>query len=57
MQATWNIDETGVNVTDSLTACDFHKINNSTKQPICKEPGKTEIMKWLQLVSTDRLAP
>ena len=52
-----NIAETVVNFTDSLTACDIYRINNSTKQPIRNEPGKTEITAWLQLVSTNLLGP
>ena len=53
MLAARNTAETGVNFTDLLTTCDIHKINNRTKPPIRKEPGKTEITGRLQLVSTD----
>ena len=57
MQAVRNIAETGVNSTDSLTACDIYKINNGTKQLIRNKPGKTELTRQLQLVSTDILGP
>ena len=57
MQVARNIAETGVNFTDSLTACDIFKINQGTKQPICNKPGKSEITEWLQLVSIDFLGP
>ena len=53
MQATRNIAETGVNFNYSPIVCDIYKINKGIKQPILIEPGKTEIMGWLQLVSTD----
>ena len=55
MQVARNIAETGVNFTDSLTACDIYKINNGTKQLIRNAPGKTEITGWLQLVSINLL--
>ena len=48
MQAARNIAETEINFTDSLTACDNYKINKL---------GETEIMKRLQLVSTNLLGP
>ena len=57
MQDARNIAGTIINFTDSLTAYDIYKTNNDTKQPICNEAGKTEITKWLQLVSTDLLDP
>ena len=57
MQTVWNIANMGVNFTDSPTTCDIYKTNNSTKQPIRNEPGKTEIMEWLQFVSTGILSP
>ena len=53
MQAARNIAETGVNFNYSPIVCDIYKINKGIKQPIIIEPGKTEIMGWLQLVSTD----
>ena len=43
LQAARRIAETGVNFTDSLTACNIYKINNGTKQPIHNKPGKAEI--------------
>ena len=57
MQATWNIAETGVNFTDSLTACDIYKINNDIKQPIRNDPGKSEVTERLQLGSTNLSGP
>ena len=47
MQAAQNIAETGVNFTDSLTACDICKNNKGTKQSIHNEPDKTEITERL----------
>ena len=55
MQAAWNIAETGVNFTESLTACDIYKINNGTEQKIRNKPGKIEIIERLQLVSPNLL--
>ena len=55
MQTARKIAETGVNSTDSLTACDIYKITNGTKQLIHNEPGKTGLAEWLHLVSTDLL--
>ena len=52
----WNITETRVNFTDSLTACDICKINKSTKQPI-RKAGKNEITERFQLVSMEFLSP
>ena len=57
IQAARNIAETGVNFTDSLTACDICTINKGAKQPTRNKPGKTEITERLQLVSTDLLGP
>ena len=48
-----NIAETEVNFTYTLTVCDIYKTNNGTKQPIQNDPGKTEITKQLQLLSSD----
>ena len=53
MQAARNIAETRVNFNYSPIVCNIYKINKGIKQPIHIEPGKTEIMGWLQLVSTD----
>ena len=52
MQAAWNIAKMGVNFTDTLATCDIYKVNNGPKQTIPNEPGKTEIMRRFQLVST-----
>ena len=57
IQATWNIAETGVNFTNSPTACDIWKINKGAKQPIHDDLGKTEITKRINLISADLLGP
>ena len=57
MEAAWDIAETGVTFTDSLTTCDICKISKYTEQPFRNKPGKTEMMKWLQFVRTDLLRP
>lgn len=57
MQGLRDISETGVNFTDSLTACETCAIDNSTQQSIHKKAGNTKITERLQLVSTDVLGP